>query len=117
MKPLFRGHIYYAVGEGEGEGRGGGGNKWCLTVTLFKPVILYAERRDRRKSPGVPGAAIAIFTDRRDRRIKSPIYLACHPHVRYRRSVSVPAISYFHLCELPINQDGLFYQITFENGG
>ena len=36
-------------------------------------AILYADRRDRRKSPGVPGAAIAIFADRRDRRIKSPI--------------------------------------------
>ena len=34
---------------------------------------LYAHRRDRRKSPGEPGAAIAIFADRRDRRIKSPI--------------------------------------------
>ena len=31
-------------------------------------AILYAG--DRRKSPGVPGAAIAIFADRR---IKSPI--------------------------------------------
>ena len=43
----------------------------------FKPAthlaILYADRRDRRKSPGVPGATIAIFADRRDRRIKSPI--------------------------------------------
>ena len=28
---------------------------------------------DRRKSPGVPGAAISIFADRRDRCIKSPI--------------------------------------------
>ena len=36
-------------------------------------AILYADRRDRRKSPAVPGAAIAIFADRRDRRIKSPI--------------------------------------------
>ena len=36
-------------------------------------AILYADRRDRRKSPGVPGAAIAIFVDRRDRRIKSSI--------------------------------------------
>ena len=32
-------------------------------------AILYADRGDRRKSPGV----IAIFADRRDRRIKSPI--------------------------------------------
>ena len=36
-------------------------------------AILYADRSDRQKSPGVPGAAIAIFADRRDRRIKSPI--------------------------------------------
>ena len=36
-------------------------------------AILYADRRDRRKLPGVPGAAIAIFADRGDRRIKSPI--------------------------------------------
>ena len=50
----------------------------CLCFKHYlKPAthlaILYADRRDRRKSPGVPGAAIAIFTDRRDRRIKSPI--------------------------------------------
>ena len=43
--------------------------KMCLRV-----AILYADRGDRRKSPGVPGAAIAIFADRRDRRIKSPIF-------------------------------------------
>ena len=36
-------------------------------------AILHADRRDRRKSPGVPGGAIAIFADRRDRCIKSPI--------------------------------------------
>ena len=38
-------------------------------------AILYADRGDRQKSPGVPAAvaAIAIFADRRDRRIKSPI--------------------------------------------
>ena len=36
-------------------------------------AILHADRCDRRKSPGVPGAAIAIFADRRDGRIKSPI--------------------------------------------
>ena len=52
---------------------------FCIShVNLYlKPgthlAILYADRRDRRKSPGVPGAAIAIFADRRDRRIKSPI--------------------------------------------
>ena len=32
-------------------------------------AILHADRHDRRKSPGVPGGAIAIF----DRCIKSPI--------------------------------------------
>ena len=32
-------------------------------------AILHTDRRDRRKSPGVPGAAIATFADRRDRRI------------------------------------------------
>ena len=46
-------------------------------MTSLKPAthlaILYADRGDRRKSPGVPGVAIAIFADRRDRRIKSPI--------------------------------------------
>ena len=36
-------------------------------------AILYADRGDRRKSPGMPGGVIAIFVDRRDRRIKSPI--------------------------------------------
>ena len=45
--------------------------------TTFKPAtrlaILYADRRDRPKLPGVPGAAIAIFADCRDRRIKSAI--------------------------------------------
>ena len=46
-------------------------------VRCLKPAthlaILYTDRRDRRKSPGVPGAAIAIFADCRDRRLKSPI--------------------------------------------
>ena len=48
-----------------------------MVVGSLKPAthlaILYADRRDWRKSPGVPGAAIAIFADRRDRRIQSPI--------------------------------------------
>ena len=39
-------------------------------IVLFSGDFLYA---DRRKSPGVPDAAMAIFADRRDRRIKSPI--------------------------------------------
>ena len=44
---------------------------------ILKPAthlsILYADSRDRRKSPGVSGAAISIFADRRDRRLKSLI--------------------------------------------
>ena len=43
-------------------------------IVTVKPAthvaILYADRRDRR---GVPGAAIAIFAERRDWRIKSPL--------------------------------------------
>ena len=31
------------------------------------------DRRDRSKSPGAPGGAIATFADRHDRRIRSPI--------------------------------------------
>ena len=48
-------------------------NKGYLFKSATHLAILYADRRDRRKSPGVPGAAIAIFAVRRDRRIKSPI--------------------------------------------
>ena len=47
-------------------------HNWCVKPTTHF-AILYADRRDRRKSPGEPGAAIAIIADRRDRRIKSPI--------------------------------------------
>ena len=48
-----------------------------MRLRRFKPAthlaILYADHHGRRKSPGVPGAAIPIFADRRDRRINSPI--------------------------------------------
>ena len=44
---------------------------------ILKPAtdlaILYTDRGDRRKSPGVSGATIAIFANRCDRRIKSRI--------------------------------------------
>ena len=54
-----------------------GNTEFSYQESNLKPAthlaILYADRRDRRKSPSVPGAAIAIFADRRDRRIKSPI--------------------------------------------
>ena len=36
-------------------------------------AILYTDHGDRRKSPIVLGAAIAIFANPRDRGIKSPI--------------------------------------------
>ena len=35
--------------------------------------ILYSDLGDRRKSPGVPGAATAIFADRSEQRIRLPI--------------------------------------------
>ena len=44
-----------------------------VVVVATHLAILYADRRDRRKSPGVPGGAIAIFAGRRNRRIKSSI--------------------------------------------
>ena len=58
----------------------------CLTFSSLSPAqkslclkpathlaILYADRRGQRKSPRVPGVAIAIFANRRDRRINSPM--------------------------------------------
>ena len=64
-------------------------------------AILYA---DRRKLPGVPGAAMAIFADRRSWGIKSPIRW----NVRYQR-LNSPAFAkcarsrdfYAHRCESP----------------
>ena len=47
-------------------------------------AILYADRRDRRKSPSVPGAAIAIW--------RSAYKIADIRHVRYRR-LNSPAIA------------------------
>ena len=81
-------------------------------------AILYADRGDRRKSSGVPDAAIAIFADCRERRIKSPISGMSDIGDFIRRhspSVSVPAIFYAHRCELPvksINQVGRFYHMN-----
>ena len=45
----------------------------CQLKPMIHLAILYANRRDQRKSPGVPSAVMAIFTDRHDQRIKSPI--------------------------------------------
>ena len=44
----------------------GGGGRVKQATHL---AILYADRRDGQKSPGVHGAAIAIFAGRHDRRI------------------------------------------------
>ena len=67
----------------------------CGAMGSLKPAthlaILYADRRDRRKSPGVPGAVIAIFADRRDRLIKSPISgMSDIGDLNRRHSPSVP---------------------------
>ena len=56
-----------------------------MVIHAFKPAthlaILYADRRDRRKSPGVPGPAIAIF----GRSPRSAYKIADIWNVRYRR--------------------------------
>ena len=83
-----------------------------------KPVIhlmIFAHHRDRQKSPSVPGAAMAIFADRRDRRIKLPI---SGMSGRHSPSVPVSAIFYAHRCALPLkstNQVGRFYHMTWRH--
>ena len=52
-------------------------------------AILYADRLDRQKSPGVPDAAIAIFADYRDRRLYKIVDIW---NVRYRR-LNTPAFA------------------------
>ena len=79
-------------------------------------AILYADRGDRRKSPGEPGAAIAIFADRRDRRIKSPI--SGMSDIDRRLNSPVPAIFYAYRCESLVkstNQVGRFSHMNFLN--
>ena len=57
-----------------------------------------ATRGGRRKSPGVPGAVMAIFDDRRDRRIKSPISgMSDIGDLIRRHSPSVPVPLFFTL--------------------
>ena len=91
----------------------------CLETYPLKPAthlaILHADRDDRRKSPDVPGAAIAIFADLRP--ATADIW-----HVRYRRLNSpnehVSPIFYGHYCESPVkptHQVGRFYHMTFQN--
>ena len=50
--------------------------------------ILYADRGDRRKSPGVSGAAIAIFADRRDR-----LAIFAGDQIRRDRRIKSPGVS------------------------
>ena len=86
----------------------GSAYKFARCVACFKPAthlaILYADRRDWRKSPGVPGAAIAIFADRRDRRIKSPISGMSdigHKIRLHSPNVPVPVIFYARCIKSP----------------
>ena len=88
---------------------------------LVKPAthlaILYTDHRDRRKSPGVPGAAIVIFASHGDRRIKSPISDGNEIR-RHSPSLPVHATFYAHRCKLPVkstNQVGRIYHMTFQN--
>ena len=87
-------------------------------------AILYADRHDRRKSPGVPGAAVAIFRQSP----RSAYKIADIWHVRYRRlnspafayspSVPVPAIFYVYCYESPVkptHQVLRFYHMCFQN--
>ena len=70
-------------------------------------AILYAHRRDRRKSPGVPGAAIVI----------SPIAAIGVQIRRHSPSVAVPAIFYVYCCESPVkptHQVGRFITWVFK---
>ena len=50
---------------------------WLVPWLILKPMthlaVLYDDRGDWRKSPGVPSTAIAIFADRRDWRLKLSI--------------------------------------------
>ena len=52
----------------------GNGHIWRMPANLIAHIsaILYAGRGDRRKSQSLHRAHLAIFADRRDRRIKSP---------------------------------------------
>ena len=60
----------------------------------------------------MPAAAIAIFANRRDRRIKSPISGMSDIGDRHSPSEPVPSIFYGHCCESPVkstHQVGRFY--------
>ena len=58
-------------------------------------------------------AVIAIFADRHDRCIKSPICDMPDNH-RHSPSVPVPVIFYANRCKSPINQDRLFLILLFK---
>ena len=69
----------------------------------------------------MPGAAIAIFAVRRDRRIKSPIsgMSDIGDSIRWDSpSVPIPAIFYVYCCKSPVkltHQVGRFYHMSFQN--
>ena len=94
-------------------------------TTSFKPAthlaILYVDRRDRRKSPGVRGPAIAIFADRRDRRIKSPTSgmsdigdLNLPAFFKCARSRDF-YVYYYKSPVKPAHQVGRFHHMSFQN--
>ena len=67
---------------------------------------------------------MAIFADRRDRRIKSPISgmsdIGDFKFAGIRQVCPLPRFFYAHRCESPLkstNQVGRFYHMTFQNGG
>ena len=93
---------------------------WSRVKLVTHLAILYTDRGDARKSPGVPGAAIAVFADRRDRRIKSHISgMSDISDLIRRHSPSLPVLpifSPFH-CESPVklaNQVGRYHHMTFQ---
>ena len=73
---------------------------------LLKPVthlaILYADRCDWRKLPGVPGAAFAIFANRRIKLLISGMSDIGDEIRRHLPSVPIPAIFCGHCCESPV---------------
>ena len=75
-------------------------------------AILYADRSDRRKSPGVPGVAGDFIrrSHARYRRLNSPVFAKCVHSRDFLRSPLRIANE--------VNQSGgRFYHMNFQNGG
>ena len=92
-------------------------------LSQLKPAthlaILYADHRDRRKSPGVPGAAIAIFADRRDRRINRGYYTAAQRYefyFRVVRTIFYERAHKIHIFKPPCNFLFIIWTINIRDG-